>query len=375
MGLVGAVALVAMGGLPAGVETPSAVLSAQDPEPFAFLLVTPSGTPAQVRSSELIAEVAEAFERHTDLRAQLVEAERVADCAGRLGCLVAAVSAWSPRPRALFVLSSIAGDAGRPDRLFPQWIDVDSALDALERGANEAEVRAAAVAAELPPGEVADREQAAAYLDQLVGAELRAVLEPRRQAGYLATLVVEGAPEGAALELDGQLLGPAAGSRVAVVRIEPGERILTVRAAGQSARSYPVRLTPGAHERIRLGDEARPARTGPERDIALVSGLVVAAAGAATLAVAAATAPEGTTVCEGCGDRFTVVGEAPPDRFGPPPEGPTGVPAAPLGAGLVLAGGLLAAGSQLEPGDGVPWWSILLGVAVGGAVTAGGLAF
>lgn len=364
------VALVAMllSAAPAAAQSPeAAVLSAREPETVALLLVTPSGAPARVRSSELLNLVAETFEARTDLRVELLAAENVADCAGRIGCLVRAVDDRRG-PRALLVLSSLTGAGDRPDRLLGQWIDTRAALDAMAWDPSEADLRRAAVM-DLPMAEVSDPAGAQRYLDGLLDA-LQPRLVDQGLVGRLGSAELVGIPEGSRVSLDGASLGVALARSVTVVRLPPGRHRLRIEPPGQPAVTEGLELAPGARTRLEL-DLPMPG-TGadaPYRTVGVVGGLGLAAVGAALVTAAALSTPSGTRYCAGCSDRFSTLGQTSP----PIGEGRDGFPAVPLGVGLAVSGGVLATGSALE--DGVPWWSMLASVVAGSAAALATTAF
>lgn len=407
--LMGALSLLAprAGAAPDGEPPGAPSLSTtrivlQDETPLAFLLVTPSGAAARVRSSVLIDLVSDLFERHTDLSIQLVASETTEDCRGRLPCIVRAVrtdydreALLGPDGRVLpfavhvarlrdegrrpveflFLLSSIALEDG--DRLVPQWVDTHRALaiaHEAEQGLPEwdrdveARVRAEAVRVLLESGTVRSEAEASAFLTDLVTTRLRPLLERRGHWEPFGEVVLSSSPEGAAVTLDGRIVGTTRGGEARILRIRPGRHRLELSRPDAEApwqqdfaigRGERVVFEPALRRRVRLGDA---------RAVLAWTGVGVGLAGVGLGVWALAAAPGGrTTYCsEPCQDRFFALGEEDPGSAFRAPEG-GGVLAAPLGYGLLVTGVAWTAGSLLL-GDleELPWLPLLGGLALGG---------
>ena len=373
--------------LPTVPEEPSTELNSKRRCPLSFLLLSLGDAESQVRTSALLDLISEVLEKHTDYAVELVTPEQVADCRGRLPCLVRRVRPDFDRSQlrtetkpsvgsrqvseSLLILSHIA--SGRKDRLIPQWIDTDAALDVVRTSAPdrdpsavEAEVRSRALPVHLRSATVSSVAGARAWFRELVQRQLRPHLEAHGHWEPFGELWVRNAPDGGALILDGDTLGTTRAGTVRVRKLRPGPHQVELAIGTEIAWAYRFEL--GAKQRVEttVGDLPRDASAGSTA--LLWSGLALSAAGLVTTAVALAAVPQDVTVfCNtDCRDRPIGFNEA-LERTGPggtPPD----LLAAPLGIGMATTGATWSIGSLLERDRDVPWISILTGLALGGAV-------
>lgn len=367
---------------------------------LAFLPVSPGGAEARVRTSAVIRLVSELFEAHTDFTVEVVESERVAECKGRLACLVRRVRTDYDRNRlldedgralpfaahrealatsktdvasALFVLSNIA--SGRRDRLIPTWVDTDAALEVVHQSGLrarddsdlEADVRRAAVPVRLRGVTVETREEAATFLENVVTQQLRPTLETSQHWRPFAELHLLDAPDGAAVLFDGETIGTTRQGAVRLRQVPAGRHKIMISPA--EGPPWATEFEAGIGETLTL-TVGRPS-TGGLRTIPKVvfwTGLGLAAAGVATAVAGAVTAPDSATVycAPPCMDRFAGLGES-FDETVVGVESPA-VLTVPLGYSLALTGATWSIGTQLiEPEANFPWLSVVSGLVLGGA--------
>ncbi|MEL6187694.1 MAG: hypothetical protein AAFU79_23990, partial [Myxococcota bacterium] len=358
-------------------EEPSTEFSSKSRPPLPFLLLSLGGGTSRVRSSALLDLVSEGIEAHTDYAVELVTPEQVSDCRGRLPCLVQRVRpdfdrsqpepeerARAGRPEvsdALLIISHIA--SGRRDRLVPQWIDTQAALEVVRASAPdrdpsdvEAEVRGRALPVRLRSATVTSIADARTWFQQLMQKELRPHLEARGHWEPFGELWVRNAPDGGALILDGETLGTTRAGTVRVQKLRPGPHQVELAIGTEVAWAHRFELSPQQRLEATVGALPRDASGGSTA--LLWTGVALSAAGLVTTAVALASAPQDVTIyCNAdCQDRPVGFGEA-LDRTGPggtPPD----LLAAPLGIGMVTTGATWSVGSLLERDRDVPWISV-----------------
>ena len=381
-------------------EAPATRINLRERVPLAFLLVSPSGASARVRSSALIELVSEAFERRTDFAPRVVAPERASDCKGRLGCMARVVRSDYDRerlrgpdgrslpfavhlerirdrrsdiPEVLLVLSSLA--LGDEDRLLPTWVDTDRALEIFHEADRtrpdwerevEAAVREQAVPVELPFGEVRDEHEARLWVEKLVESALRPELERTGHWEPYGELRIVGIPNGTALLYDERPLGAPADAVVLMTGVPSGAHTLALARGDLPVWAREVSVSPSQLTEVEVTldiVEPHPLRTG-----LMWTGVGVGALGLGATAWALAAQPSDTiTYCSGsCDDRFLVLGEDTSGvRVG---ESPSGVLLAPLGASLVLTGATWWLGSLLVGDEEeVPWLAFASGLVLGGA--------
>ena len=379
---------------------PTAEILVEERTPLAFLLVTPSGAASRARSSAVIASVSELLEDHTDFDVQLVDADRVADCGGRLACLVRAVrpdydrsrliepggrmrpfsdhQAWVQDrrvavPTVLFVLSSIALPDG--DRLIPQWIDTDAAL-AIDHNADrsgpdwrrevEAQVRERALSTRLPSHLASSEEDAVRFLNGLITRELRSELEARGHWEPFAEVWLVGTPNGVTVGVDGRTVGTTRSDGVRLTQIRPGAHRIELRGPRVEPWSQRLELRAGATEIVE--PDVRILKDRHEGRTALLwSGVALGAAGLAVSVFALTESDDTVIYCsDTCGTRFRSLDESrETPRFGSQTGG-GGFLTGPLGYSMLLSGGALSLGSLwIGNDDEFPWVALVGGLALG----------
>lgn len=205
--------------------------------------------------------------------------------------------------------------------------------------------------------ELARAESVTAALESLFDGPLAARLT---SAGRRARLILEVGQADLRVELDGVEAARTTPPELHLDGLVPGPRRVTIRAPGTATAAWAAvaRLEADTTTRLRVPPlrlaEHEPAPH-PARIALFWSGLAMSAAGvavtAAAVAASASARPPG--VCLDCPDeagRFTRVGA---------------LPGAPLGLGLVLAGGVWMAGPAWLEAEGMPGWSLLGGLALG----------
>lgn len=370
---------------------------------LAFLLVSPGGAEARVRTSAILDLVSNLFEAHTDFAVDVVDPERVRDCKGRLACLVQTVRTdydparlvgadGSPQPfsthlaaleksgaevhKVLFVLSNIA--SGRRDRLIPTWVDTTAALETIHRlrgarlneGDLEAELRRTAVPVRLRGATIESADEAAKYLEGMVTRQLRGTLVGVRHWEPFGELHLFEAPNGAAVIFDGETVGTTRAGSVRLTQVTPGEHEVSLSQSGGPTWGTRFELEVRGTTALTVGRTTNGS-LGTAPAVVFWSGLGLAAAGVATVAVGAATAPGDTTVyCpDPCSDRFVAVGETfDGTRI---TAGGGDVLTVPLGYSMALTGATWSLGTQtLERNADFPWLSFVTGLVLGGAAYA-----
>lgn len=358
------------------------VLRLGERSPIAVVVAAPTGDEARVRSSELIRVVDELLRARTDLALQLVEASALADCQGRLVCLLEKVgdgtAADRELPSYLLVLSNVTR-AGEADRLSAQLVDVARAQTTLAHAARGGAVDAWRDQAEATLNEEALSTERAAVAD--VAAAQRVLTEwlERRFAPTLQAadhwdpygeVVVVSEHAGLELRVDGQAVGTTEAGRTRVAEVRAGARVLAL--VGPMIERYEATVTVVGGEVVVLEPELASAHsTSLARDAVMISGMVLATAGVVAGVLALATA-DGDVVSHcfqgapGCADGTAFVGSgsstAPAAQLEPVETG--GVALLPLGYSLLGAGAVWTVGAWLSD-DEVPWLPVLVGLGVG----------
>lgn len=350
--------------------------------PIAVVVAAPTGDEARVRSSELIRVVDELLRARTDLALQLVEASALADCQGRLVCLVEKVGDGTATDRAppsfLLVLSNVTR-AGEADRLSAQLVDVARAQTTLAHAARGGAVDAWREQAEATLNEEALSTERAAIADLTAAQRVLTEWLERRFAPTLQAadhwepygeVVVVTERAGLELRVDGQAVGTTQAGRTRVTEVRAGPRVLAL--VGPMIERYEATVTVVRGEPVVLEPELTSARpAAPARDAVIISGAVLAAAGvmAGVFALAAA---DGDVVSHcfqgtpGCADGTAFVGSGASTARAAQlePVGTGGVLLLPLGYSLLGAGAVWTVGAWLSD-DEVPWVPVLVGIGVG----------
>lgn len=354
-------------------------LVAQERQPLAFLLSTPTGEGAKTSSSELIRIVADLTEGHTSFFLQLVDPQVATDCRGRMGCLVQQLRA--PFPKYLLVLSNVTL-AGEADRLSAVLLDVGAALDqsrtlAPEDQTSESRINEYAVLLGPERAQVAGARETEVFLETLFTRKLAPIFEASGDWEPFATIELTGVVEGLAVNLDGTAIGVTRPGTTRIVNVLAGTRRLSLEHPGFEPFDRTLELERGKTLGVPASLEPRGSGTARSlREGLFWAGLGAAAAGAAVTVVAIAGQDAGLEpVCLGApgatcrtAATFTTFGYAPSARPGELLN-PPGLMIAPLGVALATTGATWALGVELfgEPTE-LPWLQVVAGVATGALV-------
>ncbi len=269
------------------------------------------------------------------------------DARERVACWVRVLAA-SGRPPPLVLILGLAPEL-EPGR---------AALSLLALEPGEGEPETARVTSGSRSGvELARAESVTAALEGLFDGPLAARLAA---ASRRARLILEVGQPGLVVELDGVEAARTTPPELQLDGLVPGPRRVAIRAVGTATATWAAiaRLEADATTRLRVPtlrlSETEPAPH-PARTALLWSGLAMSAAGVAvtTAAIVAASGTRPPGVCLDCPSepgRFARVGA---------------LPGAPLGLGLLLAGGVWMAGPAWLEDEGVPGWSLVGGLALG----------
>jgi hypothetical protein len=374
------------------------LIHAPEPEPIAFLFLTPSGELTHVRSSEVLSFLDQRFDRDTDLELEPMDAGRAGECRGRMSCLVelarpdyqrrdyllandtlapfeehlAYLEQRQIRPPRLLIILSGVGTA-QVDALTGSIIDTDRALayrhprDTLSRRDQRTLEREATIGTPFR-AEVSSPQEVRPTLQRFFEQALRPELERRGHWRPFGSVVLQTPVEGAAVIVDGELKATTRGPETTVSRLRPG--VSTLRLEHPDYRPFETTVTVVRQQSIAVDADLRPTASNPDlaRQLSLWSGVAVAAAGAGFIVAGAVDASQNelTVACEGCGGfRFRSFStRADEDPLAPLDEsGPLIVP---LGYSLMLTGTTWAVGSALTERERIPWWPLVLGLAGGG---------
>lgn len=397
-----------LGAMPAQADQPDHVVTISERVPFAFLLNTPTGAVANTSSSQLIRTVSDTLRRDTSFQLQLFDGDVVRTCQGRLTCLVLAAredyerqaleradGTFAPYrehvrrmrdadrsyPRYLLVLSNVS-IPDRPDRMSATLIDTDVALEIFHDAPREkeewedfVESRISGAAARTPTvrTEIESAVAATEFIERLFRREYVEVLEASGHWRPYGSIDLVSNVEGLEIALDGRTVATTVPGVTRLARVLPGTRAITARHPGYTAVETTALVRRGEVARVELAPVglASGASEG-DRTALLVTGGVTAAVGAGLLVWSASRADGNVrTLCfdEPClSGRFQTIGYDPEADFGAADDvNPNGLLVAPLGAALVGMGASFAIGALLTE-DASPWWSVLSGVVVGGAI-------
>lgn len=349
--------------------------------PIAVVVGSPTGENARVRSSEVIRLVSEQLRAHTDFTLQLVEPNVLADCKGRLLCLVEKVGGAGSRAEAppyLLVFSNLARE-GEADRLSAQLIDVERAHDTIERGRSSREAWVAEVEATLNDGATATERAA---VGDVADAErvIAEWFEHRFARDFEASghwdpygeVVITTQREGLEISFDGQSVGATARGRTRIGELRAGTRTLVL--VGPTIDRFEVAVNVQAGAVTEISPEvSSTGGAGPLRDAVWVSGAAMAVAGVVVSAVALASHDGdvltscfvGTAGCE-AGSGFETSGFDGGAAATLDAANPGGVLMLPLGYSLVSAGAIWTVGALFfSEEDELPWLPVVIGAGVG----------
>ncbi len=183
----------------------------------------------------------------------------------------------------------------------------------------------------------------------------------------LGTIDVDTNVEGAEIRLDGALVGTSRRGVTRLVDARAGPRTISLAASGYAPAEVTaqVKAKGVATVSVRLEESGTTVGT-----LAFWSGIGLSAAGVAVLTgaiIGQHTQTSGFVCvdpvgCEGSAWLRSGSGTTPEEAiYG----SKSGLRYAPFGIGLMLGGGLIAAGSEYFEPDGIPWISMVAGVALG----------
>ena len=373
---------------------------------LAFVLSTPTGRSARVRSSELIRRIDRRLRADTSFAMQTMPADIVRQCRGLLGCLALKVRTdYDPSTlrrsdgallpyrehvrrlrrrgldytRYLLVVSNVTLPE-RPDRVSAVLVDTDIALqlyhDARRDRANwqdtfEARVDSAAVVGGNAKSEVNTPEDVdrffRTYLEKKVGPKLA-------QTGHwrpYGSIQIAHSVAHAAVIWDGRTVGSTAEGPTYLTQALAGQHTLILRHPRYEDAQETVVVEAGKTTQVQFDLRLKPASASLGRQIVLWSGAGLVAAGGA-LSIYAITQDDSsaTSACIGDGctssTSFQTFGYT-PDAGTTEAINPSGVLVAPLGYSLAATGAAWSLGSLLmSEEDEFPWWPFVIGLAAGG---------
>jgi hypothetical protein len=361
----------------------TAAIEVNERDVAVLVVVAPKGSTEDARVREIAGSAARALAAKTSLALRLENIDR---CGGadRLSCWVhavrpdCAVAAECTRlarpvgpqatPRMLFVVALNADESGI-DHLSVMMIDTDEALASEGRIAHTGEGWETRVENAIfegvvvgPPGsaERADPESLDRYFGQLVQGPFSPKLEAAGAWEPYGAIAIDGASEGAAIELDGRRVGVAPAARTELRGVKPGSRSVAVLGGEAGARIVlpPVEVRTQAVATVRVPAGVSPHSEVSARDGLLFGGLGVAAAGGVITLVSALA--RGDRALEAC---FGACGSAPRRSF--TTVGP--LLAAPLGYSLIATGTAWSLGAWLDDDDYPLWLPLAAGVVLGAA--------
>lgn len=371
---------VVLSGLSAPVSARTLDLSRR--EPFALAILTPAGRMSTTTAPELERTVAAVLQGTTNLDVTPFTARDLAECRGRLACMVRLVRSERPSPgsgaagapRFLLVLSAIPSE--HTDYVSAAVIDTEAALAVLSARASDDELEARiterALAVPEEHVEVADAGAFSAFLERLLLERCRAALEAAGHFKPYGGIELSGARAGATVRVQDRDLGsfePQDAGSLSIAGLSPGRHRVEVRHPEEATFVALVDVLRGQAVALPVVFPPRAGRYQGVREGVFWTGVGVAIAGVAIGTYALASGGVAEVNCWGgadCPSSFR--------RFGGPGaesrvfEDPAGggVPIGPLGYSA-LAAGLSMAGTVWLTGDDreLPWLPVVIGVATG----------
>lgn len=261
---------------------------------LAILLINPLPAPSSIRQSLILEALDAAFRRHTPFRARPLDAP-LTSCEGRISCLAGVVSrsgllADSDPSMSLVLAVSIRSEDGAPDSLMPILWDqaiAEGALSASGDGAQDA----LAFEASLSQAAILWRGQSQVVADPSAldgwAASLIAALEPPLAARAawkpFASLELAGALQGAAIELDGRVLGVSSSTLTRLENVAVGEHALRVVQASFEPLERRVQVQSDALTRVQVELIAIPDWSAARLVVAVLGISAISAAGSIAL--------------------------------------------------------------------------------------------
>ena len=363
--------------------------------PTVLLVLTPPGRDLSAREADFLGAAAMATRARTDL-ALVSAADAGVDPAGlrrcgatrRMTCWAISVAAAdkgegreAPRYALIVVGHPVTGQS---DRLYTLLLDVRSAVQ-IYRSASRAdpewrervEDRIFRRTPQSVPVviETSRADRLAEYFNAVVRRDLRGTLTREGRWWPSGTLAVRGAPPGLAIEIDRQSVGSTEDSATEVGPVRAGLREVVVRGPGAYEVLETVRIPMGGEGSVQWSPP--PPGVHPARHAARWGGIGVIVAGAVVAGIGFAQTGDvnrtcivrsGDADCTGLGGvTFGFDADQAPTT-NPDDINPGGVQVASLGLALVTTGATWSAGGWYEGSkEDPPWWTWLVGLAVGGA--------
>lgn len=351
--------------------------------PAIVLVITPFGAETSAGRSAVLRILSEVIEEHTDLRARSLEQTGLDEqsflaCPGgeRLSCWTKLVE--PTKANILFVVSLQGEREG--DRIAVSAIDARQAAEVLssERDAAQAEDLIFERAAHARPTivDAGDPAKLLEHLEGVVTDELASLLTSVGHWRPFGEISLSVECERCALDIDGSTVGSVARGDVLVRGVRAGPRTLSYRTASAVTIRCTADVVRGERAVARCDEPAPAPSVWP--DVLLYGGAAAAALG--TVAVAwsierSASGPDGhcltrggETSCDSLGFAGTAYSSGAAPAVGDDAlRG--GVPLAPIGLGLLTAGGAWLITRWLAGEDVVPW-TALIGLGAGTGVFA-----
>lgn len=405
-----ALLLVLLAGVPAAGATPQEI-RLDERERLALLVITPKGDVANVNTSRLIQLADAALKTNTNLTADPLPQESVADCKGRLSCIVLRVRgdyreddvrashrsfreyARARRERRerdvryIAILTNLP-QAGVADRLSAVLIEADRVLEELHDHSTpgesdderEARLLETAVVARAQPALLKNETEARAFIDRLFSEELRNAFEVGGNWQPYGAIEIAELPEGTAIILDGGAIGVSRAGTVRITGVTAGQRVVLL--DNPRFEPHEIRADVRPERTVTLEPVLEP-RTGVlpriTRSAAVWTGAAMFAGGVAITAFSLVASNSATQAClvsgtdpgQGdCGGReFLRSGSGTvSDPFQDDPN-PGALLLAPLGYSLAAGGGILSLGTLFGVDeDEYPLWPAVIGLGTGALI-------
>jgi hypothetical protein len=334
------------------------VIDLGEREVLPIVVLAPTREAGAVSASELIRMLGAAIEERTAHAPRPVDPETLTGCSGKLSCVLPRLRIDRSATRAL-VVSKLAAEG--TDEISFTLFDLRAAPDH-ESSGSDAEEEALADRATL-------HRSSRVHVTRAADAE-GAIAELLEKGSFVrsGSIVIEGLPIGSEIALDGRPLGRAAGDRVEIRGLLPGDRTIAIAHDRYDPLLSRRTVASGSEERIAAELVLRPSAGRDIRAASFWTGAILAGAGVAiTIAAITGAALSSDRVCLAppgssaeCPWRWARLGG------GGLIADQSGVPVAPLGLALAIGGGALALGSVgLGGEDDVPWLGALLGAGLG----------
>jgi hypothetical protein len=220
------------------------------------------------------------------------------------------------------------------------------------------------------------------YFEKLFADEFKASFEKSGNFEPYGQIDVQTDAPGLLIDLDGKVVGQTKSGMTRIAEVPPGTRKIGFEDPSKNWNRYETQIE------VKRGDvrEVRPMlvrapASGAVRQLTFWGGVGVAAIGAAITTYAAAQKMKGVYLVPCTNPNGTGCASAPPSGFTTFCDlggggqscvnGGKGILAAPLGYSILAMGASWALGTEFfDAKEEIPWRSLLIGVAVGGAAYA-----